>query len=240
MKSAYELLQHMVALASRGELFVKFKSGKLHSTRLDIPIPSSTQIGSEKVALGGVNDHTVSLMVNAHGKSNGIESSNVVLPKGQSNNVPATRILRWSFNDVIHACGQSKNSELAEQLMLQMQNLGLVPSSHTYDGFIRAVAFPGAYEYGMTLVRDLSNVQAISFITSFFIMIFFLIFTQLKVMQQQNLKPYNSTLATVSAYCSKAFQVDLAEHLLDQVSECSFAYPFNNLLAACDSLVSYP
>ncbi|KAG2254460.1 hypothetical protein Bca52824_084596 [Brassica carinata] len=214
LKSAYELLQHMVALASRGELFVKFKSGKLHSTRLDIPIPSSGQTGSEKVALRGVNDHTVSLMVDAleckssDQQSTVIESSKVALPKGQSN-IPATRILRWSFNDVIHACGQSKNSELAEQLMLQMQNLGLPPSSHTYDGFIRAVAFPGAYEYGMTL---------------------------LKVMQEQNLKPYNSTLAAVSAYCSKAFQVDLAEHLLDQVSECSYAYPFNNLLAACDSL----
>ncbi|CAH8330313.1 unnamed protein product [Eruca vesicaria subsp. sativa] len=210
LKSAYELLQHMVALASRGELFVKFKSGKLHSTRLDIPIPSNSQTGSEKA---------VSLMVDAHGKntlecnssdqqSSDIESSKVVLPKGHSN-IPATRILRWSFNDVIHACGQSKNSELAEQLMLQMQKLGLPPSSHTYDGFIRAVAFPGAYVYGMEL---------------------------LKAMQQQNLKPYNSTLATVSAYCSKAFQVDLAEHLLDQVSECSYAYPFNNLLAACDSL----
>lgn len=216
LKSAYELLQHMVALASRGELFVKFKSGKLHSTRLDIPIPSSSgQMDLEKVAFGGVNDHTVSLMVDplecksSDQQSNSIESSKVALPKGHNNNIPATRILRWSFNDVIHACGQSKNSELAEQLMLQMQNLGLVPSSHTYDGFIRAVAFPGAYEYGMTL---------------------------LKVMQQQNLKPYNSTLATVSAYCSKAFQVDLAEHLLDQVSECSYAYPFNNLLAACDSL----
>lgn len=67
----------------------------------------------------------------------------------------------------------------------------------------------------------------------------FHISTQLKVMQQQNLKPYDSTLATVSAYCSKAFQVDLAEHLLDQISECSYAYPFNNLLAAYDSLVSY-
>ncbi|KAL0727375.1 hypothetical protein Bca4012_023468 [Brassica carinata] len=216
LKSAYELLQHMVALASRGELFVKFKSGKLHSTRLDIPIPSSgqTQIGPEKVAFGGVNDHTVSLMVDAveckssDQESNGIESFKVALPKGQSN-IPANRILRWSFSDVIHACGQSKNSELAEQLMLQMQNLGLPPSSHTYDGFIRAVAFPGAYEYGMILLR---------------------------VMQQKNLKPYNSTLATVSAYCSKANQVDLAEHLLDQVSECSYAYPFNNLLAACDSL----
>ncbi|OAP14668.1 hypothetical protein AXX17_AT1G70750 [Arabidopsis thaliana] len=90
-----------------------------------------------------------------------------------------------------------------------MQNLGLLPSSHTYDGFIRAVAFPEGYEYGMTL---------------------------LKVMQQQNLKPYDSTLATVAAYCSKALQVDLAEHLLDQISECSYSYPFNNLLAAYDSL----
>ncbi|ESQ27501.1 hypothetical protein EUTSA_v10018138mg [Eutrema salsugineum] len=201
LKSAYELLQHMVALALRGELFVKSNRGKMHSMRLDIPIPSSGQTGSEKVPLG-VNDHTAPLMVEAHG------NNTVALPKGH-NKIPATRVLRWSFNDVIHACGQSKNSELAEQLMLQMQNLGLQPSSHTYDGFIRAVAFPEGYEYGMTL---------------------------LKVMQQQNLKPYNSTLATVSAYCSKAFQVDLAEHLLDQISECSYAYPYNNLLAAYDSL----
>ncbi|CAH2067553.1 unnamed protein product [Thlaspi arvense] len=213
LKSAYELLQHMVALASRGELFVKLNRGKLHSTRLDIPIPSSGQTGSEKAAFG-VNDHTGSLMVDAHGNntvecmSNEIECSKVALPKCH-NKIPATRVLRWSFNDVIHACGQSKNSELAEELMLQMQNLGLSPSSHTYDGFIRAVAFPEGYEYGMTL---------------------------LKVMLQQNLKPYDSTLATVSAYCSKAFQVDLAEHLLDQISGCSYAYPYNNLLAACDSL----
>ncbi|KAG2249067.1 hypothetical protein Bca52824_088695 [Brassica carinata] len=186
LPSVNEILKHYVDHYSlsilslrKGELFVKFKSGKLHSTRLDIPIPSSgqTQIGPEKVAFGGVNDHTVSLMVDAveckssDQESNGIESFKVALPKGQSN-IPANRILRWSFSD------------LAEQLMLQMQNLGLPPSSHTYDGFIRAVAFPGAYEYGMILAN----------------------------------------------------QVDLAEHLLDQVSECSDAYPFNNLLAACDSL----
>lgn len=119
----------MVALASRGELFVEFNRGNLHSTRLDIPIPSSGQTGSEKVAFG-VDDHTASLMVDAHGKNtveckspdeqiNEIESSKVALAKGH-NNIPATRVLRWSFNDVIHACGQSKNSELAEQLMLQV------------------------------------------------------------------------------------------------------------------------
>uniref|UniRef100_A0A1J3FWX7 Pentatricopeptide repeat-containing protein n=1 Tax=Noccaea caerulescens TaxID=107243 RepID=A0A1J3FWX7_NOCCA len=219
LKSAYELLQHMVALASRGELFVELNRGKVRSTRLDIPIPSSGQtVVSEKVSFGA-NDRTASLMLDAHGnntgeckssdaRSNESESPKVASPKGH-NKVAATRILRWSFSDVIHACGQSKNSELAEQLMLQMQNLGLRPSSHTYDGFIRAVAFRGGYEHGVTL---------------------------LKVMQQQNLKPYDSTLATVSSYCSKAFQVDLAEHLLDQISECSYTYPFNNLLAAYDSL----
>ncbi|XP_023643985.1 pentatricopeptide repeat-containing protein At1g76280 isoform X2 [Capsella rubella] len=218
LKSAYELLQYMVDLAVRRELYVQSNQGKLRSTRLDIPVPSNGETESEKVAYG-VNDHMVSPRVDAHGnsivdcnlsgaQSNEIESSNMALPKGH-NNIPATKVLRWSFNDVIHACGRSKNSDLAKQLMLQMQNLGLLPSSHTYDGFIRAVAFPGGYEYGMSL---------------------------LKVMQQQNLKPYDSTLATVSAYCSKAFQVDLAEHLLDQISECSYAYPFNNLLAAYDSL----
>ncbi|KFK42046.1 hypothetical protein AALP_AA2G204700 [Arabis alpina] len=218
LKTAYELLQHMVALASRGEPFVEFNRGKLHSTRLDIPIPSSGQRGLEKIAFR-VNDPTASLMLDAHGKniveckssgeqSNEIESSKVALAEGH-NKTPATSILRWSFSDVIYACGKSKNSKLAEQLMLQMQSLGLQPSLHTYDGFIRAVAFPEGYEYGMAL---------------------------LEVMQQQNLKPYDSTLATVSAYCSRALQVDLAEHLLDQVSECSYTYPFNHLLAACDSL----
>lgn len=129
MKSAYELLQHMVALALRGELFVKSNRGKLHSTRLDIPIPSNSQTGSEKVAFG-VNNHMVSLRVDAHenntvecnsfdSQSNETEFSKVAFPKGH-NKIPATRILRWSFNDVIHACGQSKNSELAQQLMLQV------------------------------------------------------------------------------------------------------------------------
>jgi pentatricopeptide repeat protein len=156
LKSAYELLQHMVYLALRGEFFVKSNRGKLHSTRLYIPVPSKDETGSEKFAFG-VTDRIVDCN----------SSSKVALPKGH-NKILAIRVLRWSFNDVIHACGQSKNSELAEQLMLQMQNLGLLPSSHTYDGFIRAVAFPEGYEYGMTLV-GVCNVQAISFNISFFL-----------------------------------------------------------------------
>lgn len=129
MKSAYELLQHMVALVLRGELFVKSNGGKLQSTRLDIPIPSNGETESEQVAFG-VDDHTVSLRVDAHGnntvecissdaQSNEIESSRVSMLGGH-NKIPANMLLRWSFNDVIHACGQSKNSELANQLMLQV------------------------------------------------------------------------------------------------------------------------
>jgi len=108
LKSAYELLQHMVYLALRGEFFVKSNRGKLHSTRLYIPVPSKDETGSEKFAFG-VTDRIVDCN----------SSSKVALPKGH-NKILAIRVLRWSFNDVIHACGQSKNSELAEQLMLQV------------------------------------------------------------------------------------------------------------------------
>jgi hypothetical protein len=62
---------------------------------------------------------------------------------------------------------------------------------------------------------------------------------QLKVMKQRNLKPYDSTLATLSMGCSKVLELDLAESLLDQISECPYPHPYNAFLAACDRLVSY-
>lgn len=150
MKSAYELLQHMVALASRRKLFVEFDRGKLRSTRLDIPIPSSGQtVVSEKVSFGA-NDRTASLMLDAHGNntgeckswSNESESPKVASPEGRKN-VPATKVLRWSFSDVIHACGQSKNSELAEQLMLQVS-----PTSFSY---IHSSSVSNSYSLHATL-----------------------------------------------------------------------------------------
>lgn len=58
-------------------------------------------------------------------------------------------------------------------------------------------------------------------------------------MQQRNLKPYDSTLASLSIGCSKALDLGLAEALLDQISECSHPHPFNAFLAACDTMVSY-
>lgn len=130
MKTAYELLQHMVALASRVELFVEFNREKLHSRRLDIPIPSSGQTGLEKVAFG-VNDPTA-LRMDAHVK-NTVEckssdeqskSSKVSLAKALN------KIIRWSFTDVIYLCGKSENSELAEQLMLQVSSTSF-PSIHS-------------------------------------------------------------------------------------------------------------
>ncbi|XP_010539794.1 PREDICTED: pentatricopeptide repeat-containing protein At1g76280 isoform X2 [Tarenaya hassleriana] len=212
LKSAYGALQQMVDLAIRGKHSLESNTkGRLCTSRLDIPIPLCGETGLQEV---GFHEHPVATMVDAYGN----DAVMCKLPDRHSREVECSSVglqkvlrstLLWSFNDVIHACGQAKNSELAEQLMLQMQNLGLQPSSYTYDGFVRAVVSQEGYRKGMA---------------------------QLKLMQLQNLKPYVSTLATVSAHCSKALRVDLAEFLLDQVSEPCYAYPFNNLLAACDTL----
>lgn len=58
------------------------------------------------------------------------------------------------------------------------------------------------------------------------------------MMQQRDLRPYDSTLATLSMSGSKALELDLAEDILDQMTKCSHPYPFNALLLACDTLVS--
>ncbi|KAH8522584.1 hypothetical protein H0E87_003286 [Populus deltoides] len=122
--------------------------------------------------------------------------------------MPFSRILRWSFNDVIHACAQAKKPGLAKQLMLQMENIGLLPSSHTYNGFARAVS-KRHFRKGMEV---------------------------LKTMQQKNLKPCDPTLATISVACSKALELDLAEFLLDQITKCPYPYPYNSFLEACDAM----
>ncbi|KAK9271255.1 hypothetical protein L1049_026845 [Liquidambar formosana] len=225
LKSAYETLQRMVGLASRGSIFInKNAEGKFYSSRLNIPIPSNNELGLKKCGMKK-NEHSVPLIydgckkINTHagntknctilGMGSGeVESLKVnILKKNKS--MPVMKVLRWSFNDVIRACAKPRNYKLAEQLILQMQNLGLKPSCHTYDGYIRAVVSREGYSKGMEV---------------------------LKVMQQKNLKPYNSTLATISISCSKVLELDLAEALLDQVSETKSVRPFNAFLAACDSM----
>lgn len=216
LESAYQTLQHMVALVIRESIFVnRTAEGKLYSSRSDIPIPLNGELGSKKLDLEG-NEHSVpsidcrnvaqcttSSLGNREGESSGLG----VLNKYES--MPFMKLLRWSFNDVIHACAQAQNCGLAEQLILQMKNLGLQPSSHTYDAFVRAVVCERGYNDGMEV---------------------------LKVMQQKNLKPLDSTLAKLSVGCSKDLELDLAEHLLDQISECPYPYPYNAFLAACDKM----
>ncbi|XP_077237689.1 tetratricopeptide repeat (TPR)-like superfamily protein isoform X3 [Tasmannia lanceolata] len=125
--------------------------------------------------------------------------------------VPVMKVLRWSFSDLIHACAQSNNCELAERLFLQMHNIGLEPSRHTYDGLIKAVVSERGIIYGMKVV---------------------------KAMEKRNLKPYSTTLATLSIGWSRILELNVAEALLNQIVEAPpmNIYPFNAFLAACDVL----
>lgn len=223
LKSAYETLQYMLALVMRGNCSVnKTFEGKLYSSRLDIPIPSNCESSLKKLDLKE-NKQSAPSIYCEHLDGHAVTADQCTtfgLGFGESESVPldvldihittpVMKVLRWSFSDVIHACAKLRNSGLAEQLVLQMQNFGLQPSSHTYDGFVRAIVSERGFIGGMEI---------------------------LKSMQQRNLKPYDSTLASLSIGCSKALELGLAEALLDQISECSHPHPFNAFLAACDTM----
>ncbi|PPS00745.1 hypothetical protein GOBAR_AA19919 [Gossypium barbadense] len=221
LKSAYETLQHMVALAISGKHFVsRTDEGRLYSSRLDIPIPSKSELGSQNVQ-SGENEQSVAFKFDTD-SSNIERSKSISATVGMLNNyknLPVMEVLRLSINDVLHACAQARAYGLAEQLMmlvglflyhkLLMQNLGLQPSSHTYDGFVRAIIQRRGFGAGLEM---------------------------LKVMEERNLKPHDSTLAALSVQCSKALELDLAEALLEQVCECPYPYPFNAFLEACDNM----
>ncbi|KAI5341759.1 hypothetical protein L3X38_009634 [Prunus dulcis] len=223
LKSAYEKLQYMVALAIRGNTYVNRTSeGKLYSSRLDIPIPSICELDLKKLDLED-NKHSIPSIYCENLDDHAVNADQCTtfgLGVGEVENVgmdmldihisqPVMKILRWSFSDVIHACARLRNGGLAEQLILQMQKFGLQPSSHTYDGFVRAVTSERGFSSGMEILR---------------------------IMQQRNLKPYDSTLANLSIGCSKVLELDFAEALLVQISECSYPHPFNAFLAACDTV----
>ncbi|XP_038987997.1 pentatricopeptide repeat-containing protein At1g76280 isoform X2 [Phoenix dactylifera] len=122
---------------------------------------------------------------------------------------PAMNFLRWSFNDMLHACVWSNKFQLAEQLFLQMHNLGVEPSKHTYDGFVKAVINGKGVAYGMKVIKS---------------------------MEKKNIEPYDDTLAALSVGHSKNLELDMAEALLERISGDLPKYirPFNALLAACD------
>ncbi|CAK7336289.1 unnamed protein product [Dovyalis caffra] len=97
---------------------------------------------------------------------------------------------------------------LLEWSFADMESLDLLPSRYTYDGFARAVS-KRYYREGMEV---------------------------LNTMQQRNLKPRDSTLAIISVACSRALELNLAEVLLDQITNCPFPYPYNAFLEACNAM----
>lgn len=120
----------MVALAMMGKLYINRTSeGRLRSSRLDIPIPLNGRLSSLKVEFGE-NDHAVALRTDTSVRNNEqCVISNVGISEAESVKIgmmnkfkalPVMKVLRWSFSDVIHACGRTQNSGLAEQLMLQV------------------------------------------------------------------------------------------------------------------------
>ncbi|KAJ8755154.1 hypothetical protein K2173_018952 [Erythroxylum novogranatense] len=214
--SAYEKLQYMVALGIQGDVCI-FRTVKvgLHSSRLDIPIPANGGLGLQKMDLEkyfSIPFEQLTCLYDRKEMTNfDLENRESVESIGLTKHLskPAMRVLSLSFNILIHACGRVQNCELAEKLMMQVQKLGLEPSSHAYDGLIRAVAAKRGHREGMKVLR---------------------------IMQQHNLKPLDSTLAALAVGCCKATELDLAEALLDHISNCPFAYPYNAFLDACEKM----
>ncbi|MQM20517.1 hypothetical protein Taro_053539 [Colocasia esculenta] len=94
-----------------------------------------------------------------------------------------------------------------------MHDLGMEPSPHTFDGFVRAVISERGLTYAMRVVKE---------------------------MEKRNLKPNNDTFSALVVGYSKNLDLDMAESFLDQISDHSpkYIHPFNAILAACDTVVS--
>ncbi|XP_028784622.1 pentatricopeptide repeat-containing protein At1g76280 isoform X2 [Neltuma alba] len=216
LTSAFKALQQMVSLANKGDIYIDSKhDGKkrkdevkeLYSTRLDIPIPLKGELGSTILDVKENKQVDPSICPPLNSASLEAKSVGICRLNGQTYPARIMEVLTWSFNDVIHACRRGRNYALAKHLILQMQNLGLQPSSHTYDGLIRAAVSEIGFSEGLEV---------------------------LKTMRQKKLKPYDSSLAILSISCSKALELDLAEALLNQISICERPHPFHALLTSCD------
>uniref|UniRef100_A0A2P2JBY2 Pentatricopeptide repeat-containing protein At1g76280 isoform X1 n=2 Tax=Rhizophora mucronata TaxID=61149 RepID=A0A2P2JBY2_RHIMU len=219
LKSAYELLQHMVASAICGNISIRrTQKGWSHSSRLDIPVPANDELGlkkfdfkeSEQLIASEANfcPSNAKQIINLHIGNREVENVGTMgLPKLPSK--PAMEFLLKSFSILLQGCAQTKNCELAEQLMFQLKKVGLPPSSYAYDGFLRAIVAKRGFRAGMEV---------------------------LCTMRQKNLKPHNSTLAALSLSCTRAVELDLAESLLDEISYCPYPFPFNAFLDACNKV----
>ncbi|KAH9618217.1 hypothetical protein KSS87_002641 [Heliosperma pusillum] len=216
-ESAYKTLQYMVSVALKeGTYLRRTMLGKIICPNLDIPIPSATvtsildsDLSQDRDFTTNISDDCDEMITNTNKDLQciplNLDASTLENPKKG----PIKKVLRWSFNDVIRACGQWRNAELAGKLIVQMQNLGLEPSPWTYDCFVRAV-IPGR--------RICDTVEL------------------LKIMEEKEVKLYDPTLLILSISCSKALNLDLAESLLNQITRCSYPHAYNVFLAACDKV----
>ncbi|KAI3725538.1 hypothetical protein L1987_65328 [Smallanthus sonchifolius] len=213
LTTACEALQHLVALVFHGGSTVKISAEeKMVIPKLDVPIPFYSNLEWDRCR--NVKEMATRGREDKMGYQNAVsfdlnEVKTVGSVLGNPKSVPVTKILRLSFTDVIRACLPPKNHELAEQLFSQMQNLGIEPSRGAYDGLIRVLVQERGFRDGIEL---------------------------LKLMQQKNLKPHDSTFAAISVACSKTLELDLAESFLEHMAQSKSAYHYNKLLEACDTL----
>ncbi|WCJ40402.1 Tetratricopeptide repeat (TPR)-like superfamily protein [Euphorbia peplus] len=210
--SAFKLLQYMVALTIRGNTSIAGDS-----SRLDIPIPCNVEVGLQSFDLKGI--YVQSTLLKPYTKSDSTQlSATFNIRNEEVKNLGrvrlVTEVLKSSFTSVIYECAQSQQPALAKLLMMQIQNLGLQPSSRIYDGFVRAVMSNRDICLGKRIKEGLEV---------------------LKVMKLRNLKPCNSTLATLSDACCEVSKLDVAEALLDQISNQS-PRPYNVFLRKCSTL----
>ncbi|OQU89650.1 hypothetical protein SORBI_3002G235200 [Sorghum bicolor] len=187
LQSAYHILQHMVVLAARSSDYLRVSSKRRYqSSRLDIPVPALNEFEDltlpscqGKLATG---EHLVDAQPELFEEKT--QSGNNLSYKGvdgAANTLKSApnavkQILRWAFNDVLHACVQFNNCQLAEHL-----------------------------------------------------------FTEIKAMERRGIGLYSDTLAALSVGHSNSSQLDLAEELLERISEIKpkHIHAINALLSGC-------
>lgn len=209
LEAAYAALQHMVDLALRENVKLGISpKGTLKHMRLDIPMPCNPVSNLSSCSM----NNEVPVMSQLEGNK-GLEGKTL---KGDGSTITrkplsllVMKILRWSFNGVMKACAKAGNYTLAEQLMSQMQTLGVRPSSITYSDFIKAALFGKGLGSCMEMVN---------------------------VMKKRNMKPSDSTLAAISISCSRNLELDLAEGFLNQMSTRPSSRVFDTFLEACNAL----
>uniref|UniRef100_A0A0D9XER6 Pentacotripeptide-repeat region of PRORP domain-containing protein n=1 Tax=Leersia perrieri TaxID=77586 RepID=A0A0D9XER6_9ORYZ len=227
LRSAYRVLQHMVVLAGRRTDHLRGSSERRYQrSRLDIPILALTELQDLKIQLGKVEE-SEKYPIDAQSELS--QEENLSLENSQlkgyaefisigdnlsdkfdlDNGRMTKKFLRWSFNDIIHMCVQLNNCQIAEQLFLEMQKLGLQPSKFTYDGFIKAVMAGKGVSYAIKVIE---------------------------AMERRSIKPYDHTLAALSVGSSRSLQLDLAEDFLARISkpQPKYIHAFNALLVGCD------